>query len=158
VFISMLRAVNSEPDAEPESLATWLTWTPDGRVFFGGFEGDAAFAPLEGVNRHWTPAERIRQLTAWGWGTNLSCHGRKNLGRRRIPRQPRSMAAPIGQWNKYHRKPSSAGVGEPKSLRWKSAVTTARRLPTRRLDPAKKYPMVVEVHGGPGARCSRTGG
>ncbi len=143
-----------------KASATWLTWTPDGRVFFGEYvEGDAAFATLDGVNRHldtrWRGSE---QLTAWGWGTNLSLSRDGKISavvRSSYGQPPEVWAGPIGQWKQITTRNAQLKPvwGEPKSLHWKSDGYDVQGwlLYPADFDPAKKYPMVVEVHGGPGA-------
>ena len=68
-------------------------------------------------------------------------------------RAPEVWAGPVGDWRKLtHANEDRLPLwGEAKSLHWKSDEFTVQgwlHLP-QELRPAKKYPMVVSVHGGP---------
>jgi dipeptidyl aminopeptidase/acylaminoacyl peptidase len=143
-----------------KASASWLTWAPDGTLIFGEFvEGDAAIAtvnPISGSPRIlWRGAEELRAL---GWGTNLSlAHDGKSSAvmRQSYMHPPEVWAGPIGEWKQItHRNTDLKPMwGEARSLKWKSDGydVQAWLLVPANLDPAKKYPMVVQVHGGPGA-------
>jgi dipeptidyl aminopeptidase/acylaminoacyl peptidase len=143
-----------------KASASWLTWTQDGRIVFGEYvEGDAAVATVD--PKGGTPKTLWRgpeELTAFGWGTNLSLSpdGKSSaVVRSSYTKPPEVWAGPIGQWKQITEhnaglKPAFAGA---KSLRWKSDEYDVQGwlLYPANVDPNKKYPMVVQVHGGPGA-------
>ena len=66
---------------------------------------------------------------------------------------PEIWAGPIGQWKQitYRNQDVKPAWGEAKSIRWKSDSFDVQGwlIYPRNFDPSKKYPMVVNVHGGP---------
>ena len=95
-------------------------------------------------------------LTSGFWSTSASLSRDGSVAafvRSSYAEPPEIWAGTLGKWKQVTR--SNAGVkpawGEAKSLHWKSdgfAVQGWLIYP-RNFDPAKKYPMVVSVHGGP---------
>jgi len=143
-----------------KASASWLRWTQDGTVIFGEFvEGDAAITTvnLKGGSPKilWRGAEELRAL---GWGTNISLarDGKSSAAlRQSYMHPPEVWAGPIGEWKQItHRNTDLKPMwGEARSLQWKSDGYDVQGwlLVPGNVDPAKKYPMVVQVHGGPGA-------
>ena len=144
---------------EMKASASWLSWTRDGNLIFGEFlEGDAAVASVDpkggSPKALWRGPE---QLTALGWGTNLSLtrDGKSSAVVRSSHTQPPEVwAGPIGEWKQITQRNHEARPmwGEAKSLHWKSDGYDVQGwlLYPEKLEPGKKYPMVVQVHGGPG--------
>ncbi len=149
-------ATNITP--EMKGSASWLTWMSGGNIFFGEYlEGDSALAtvnPLDGM----PPFQLFRnagQLTAGAWGVNLSLSRDGNSSaviRSSFSTPPEVWAGPTTQWEQITQRNQSIKPewGEAKSIRMSNKVQAWLLYP-RDFDPNKKYPMVVRVHGGPGA-------
>lgn len=143
-----------------KASASSLHWTHDGELVMGQIvEGDAAVALLNPKNGNlkalWRGPEN---LTAQGWATNLSISrdGKSSaVIRSSYSRAPEVWAGSIGEWNQVTRRNSGVkpAWGEAKSLHWKSDGYDVQGwlLFPPNVDATKKYPMVVQVHGGPGA-------
>jgi dipeptidyl aminopeptidase/acylaminoacyl peptidase len=151
-------AINVTP--EMKATANWLAWTPEAKIVFGeSVEGDAAIAtvdPASGrIDSLWRGQE---QVSAGPWGTNVSLarDGKTStLIRSSLSDPPEIWAGPIGYWRQVTQRNAAVKPtwGEAKSLHWKNEGFDIQGWLTypRNFDPAKKYPMIVEVHGGPGA-------
>jgi dipeptidyl aminopeptidase/acylaminoacyl peptidase len=143
-----------------KASASSLHWTHDGELVIGQVvEGDAAVGLLnpknESLKTLWRGPE---DLTAQGWGTNVSIarDGKSSaVIRSSYSRAPEVWVGPIGEWNQVTKANSSAkpAWGEAKSLHWKSDGYDVQGwlLSPPNVEQGKKYPMVVQVHGGPGA-------
>ncbi len=151
-------AANVTPDMK--ATANWLAWTPEAKIVFGeSVEGDAAVAtvdPASGrIDSLWRGQE---QVSAGLWGTNVSLarDGKTSaIIRSSLSDPPEIWAGPIGYWRQVTQRNAAAkpAWGEAKSLHWKNEGLDIQGwlIYPRNFDPAKKYPMIVEVHGGPGA-------
>src|SRR5712692_301260 len=151
-------ASNVTPDMK--ATANWLAWTPEGKIVFGeSVEGDAAVAtvdPASGrIDSLWRGQE---QVSAGPWGTNVSLARDGKISaliRSSLSDPPEIWAGPIGYWRQVTQRNAAVKPtwGEAKSLHWKNEGLDMQGwlIYPRNFDPAKKYPMVVEVHGGPGA-------
>jgi dipeptidyl aminopeptidase/acylaminoacyl peptidase len=151
-------ATNITPDMK--ATANWLAWTPEGKIVFGEtVEGDAAAAIVDPASRRIDPLWRGQeQVSAGLWGTNISLarDGKTSaIIRSSFSDPPEIWAGAIGYWRQVtHRNPAATPAwGEAKSLHWKSDGYDVQGwlIYPRDFDPSKKYPMIVEVHGGPGA-------
>jgi len=151
-------AKNITPDMK--ATANWLAWTPEGKIVFGEtVEGDAAAAIVDPASSRIDPLWRGQeQVSAGLWGTNISLarDGKTSaIIRSSLSDPPEIWAGPIGYWRQVtHRNPAvKPAWGEAKSLHWKSDGYDVQGwlIYPRDFDPSKKYPMIVEVHGGPGA-------
>jgi len=157
----------SATDGEPSNLtpdmratANSLTWAPEGKIVFGEtVEADAAVAtvdPASGrIDTLWRGQE---QVSAGLWGTNISIarDGKTSaIIRSSLGDPPEIWAGAIGYWRQVtHRNAAvKPAWGEAKSIHWKNDGYDIQGwlIYPRDFDPAKKYPMIVEVHGGPGA-------
>jgi dipeptidyl aminopeptidase/acylaminoacyl peptidase len=144
---------------ELKGSASWLAWTREGRILFGEFvEGDAAIARLDPSARKidvlWRGAE---QLTAGPWGTSVSLahDGRSSAAVRSAYGQPPEVwAGAIGEWKQISHENAQVkpAWGEARSVHWKNDGFDVQGwlLYPANFDPARKYPLVVSVHGGPG--------
>jgi dipeptidyl aminopeptidase/acylaminoacyl peptidase len=151
-------ATNLTPDMK--ATANSLAWTPEGKIVFGEtVEADAAVATVDPASGRidvlWRGQE---QVSAGLWGTNISLasDGKTSaIIRSSLIDPPEIWAGPIGYWRQVTHR--NAGVkpawGEAKSLHWKSDGFDVQGwlIYPRDFDPGKKYPLIVEVHGGPGA-------
>jgi dipeptidyl aminopeptidase/acylaminoacyl peptidase len=66
---------------------------------------------------------------------------------------PEVWAGPVGAWKPVTKENArqAAFWGEARSLHWESGGTTVQGwlLPPKNVEPGRRYPMVVSVHGGP---------
>ncbi len=151
-------ATNITP--EMKASASWLAWASGGNIIFGEYiEGDSAIASINPADRNSTLLFRhAGQLTAGAWGINLSlAHDGESSAviRSSFSEPPEVWAGPISKWTQITQRNKSIkpGWGEAKSLHWKNGGFDVQGwlLYPRDFDPNKKYPLVVRVHGGPGA-------
>src|SRR5580700_10855856 len=148
-------ATNLTP--EMKASASWLTWTSKGDILFGEYlEGDSALATINPADGTKFPLFRkAGQLTAGAWGVSLSLSrdGKSSaIIRSSFTTPPEVWAGPTAEWTQITERNKSIkpAWGEAKSLRMKNEVQAWLLYP-RDFDPNKKYPLVVRVHGGPGA-------
>jgi dipeptidyl aminopeptidase/acylaminoacyl peptidase len=143
-----------------KASASWLNWIPGGRIIFAEYiDGDSGVASISPSSGKITQLYRgPGQLTAGLWGPNISLafDGKTSaMVRDSLAAPPEVWAGPIGNWKQItHRNGDlSPAWGEDKSIHWKSDVYDVQGWLTypRNFDPAKKYPLVVRVHGGPSA-------
>jgi dipeptidyl aminopeptidase/acylaminoacyl peptidase len=149
---------NATPDMK--ASASWLAWTPENRIVFAEFvEGDAAVATVDPATNRIDSLWRGQELVSAGlWGPNLSlAHDGKNsaVTRSSFSDPPEIWAGPIGYWRQLTHVNAAVkpAWGQAKSIHWKNDGYEIQGwlIYPRDFDPAKRYPMIVEVHGGPGA-------
>jgi dipeptidyl aminopeptidase/acylaminoacyl peptidase len=138
--------------------ASWLAWAPDGKIIFAEFaRAESSIAQLDpansGVLGLWHGSESV---SAGLWGPNLSLspdNKSSAIIRSSFSAPPEIWAGPIGDWKQVteRNKGLQRSWGDAKSLQWKNGGYQVQGwlVYPRNFDPAKKYPMVVEVHGGP---------
>jgi dipeptidyl aminopeptidase/acylaminoacyl peptidase len=139
--------------------ASWLTWSPGGaKILFGEeVDGESGVATVEvatgAVETLWHSPDR---LTANGWGTMISLSADAKSSaviRESLQRPPEVWAGAIGEWKQV--TSGNAAIkpawGEVKSVHWSNEGFHLQGwlLYPLNFDPGKKYPMVVNVHGGP---------
>jgi dipeptidyl aminopeptidase/acylaminoacyl peptidase len=143
-----------------KASASWLAWTPEGKLVFGEFiDGDAGLATVDPANGRIDPLWRGQEQVSGGlWGPNISlAHDGKTSAiiRSSLSDPPEIWAGPIGYWRQLtHRNTAvKPAWGEAKSIHWKNDGHDIQGwlIYPRDFDPSKKYPMIVKVHGGPGA-------
>ena len=151
-------AQNLTPDLK--GSASWFSWTADGKILFAEYlGGDSAVASLDPANAQvrqlWRGSEEV---SAGLWGPNLSVSRDAKssaVTRSSFSAPPEIWAGPVGDWKQVTQR--NAGVkpswGEAKSIQWKNGGYEVEGwlIYPKDFDPAKKYPMVVGVHGGPGS-------
>jgi dipeptidyl aminopeptidase/acylaminoacyl peptidase len=151
-------ATNATPDMK--ASASWLAWTPENKIVFGQFiEGDAAVAAVDPATSRIDQLWRGQELVSAGlWGPNLSLarDGKTSaVIRSSFSDPPEIWAGPIGYWRQLTHVNAAVkpAWGEAKSIHWKNDGYDIQGWLTYPSDfnPAKKYPLIVEVHGGPGA-------
>jgi len=139
-----------------QSSASSLQWRAPSKLFFTEhFDGGGAISELDPatgqIERLWQGDESIGSLT-------LSADGKMSaVSRNSFENPPEIWAGSVGNWQQLTREnPDRKPVwGESKSLHWfTNGPTDGARVQgwliyPKPFDPAKKYPMVVSVHGGP---------
>jgi dipeptidyl aminopeptidase/acylaminoacyl peptidase len=142
-----------------KASASWLAWSPGGaKILFGEeVDGESGIATVEvatgAIATLWHSPDR---LTANGWGTMVSLSADAKTTaviRESLQRPPEVWAGAIGEWKQV--TSGNAAVkpawGEVKSVHWSNEGFHLQGwlLYPLNFDPGKKYPMVVNVHGGP---------
>jgi dipeptidyl aminopeptidase/acylaminoacyl peptidase len=135
-----------------KSSPNWFRWLPSSKqiLFTEGVAGDTAIATLDlasgSTERLWKGADSI----AFSGDQNMSAVILNSWNR-----PPEVAAGRIGDWKQLTHSNDSFHPewGEVKSVEWKSDNFDVQGwlvLP-QPYDPSKRYPMIVEVHGGPAA-------
>lgn len=150
--------------ADMKASASWLKWASDGKkILFGeevdGESGLALVEPAtEKVETLWHGPEFV---TAGNWGTSVSISADGQTSavlRGSLETPPEVWAGPIGQWKQITQINASVkpAWGQVKSVHWSNDGFNLQGwlLYPRDFDTSKKYPMVVLVHGGPGAMAA----
>jgi dipeptidyl aminopeptidase/acylaminoacyl peptidase len=159
--IFSIAASGGEPrDMTPGRTASpkWMRWLPSGQILFtentDGAVGVALLDPsgLE-VKPLWT--ENSKLALSVTPDAKSSAVIRESFGS-----PPEIWAGPVGEWKQVTRVNGELHPfwGESKSLHWMSEGSRVQGwlLYPRDYDPARRYPLVVGVHGGPaGMRTSQ---
>jgi dipeptidyl aminopeptidase/acylaminoacyl peptidase len=146
--------------AEMKMTANSITWAQDsGSLFFGGISGGQTVIEtlsLDGkLSNIWTGAERIAP-GRFNPRISLSRDGKVSGAiRQSFAAPPEVWAGPIGKWKQItHRNEALRSAwGKAENLHWTTDIGEVQGwlVYPRNFDPTKKYPMVVDVHGGPAA-------
>jgi dipeptidyl aminopeptidase/acylaminoacyl peptidase len=139
----------------------WLAWTGEAnRILFTAWaDGGSAIGTVDpaagGANVVWQAGESILAVAGVGvGGLALSSNGSvSGLIRHSYEQPPEVWAGPIGQWKQVTRVNEGLEqvVGKVDNLHWTSDEWTVQGwlLRPKKIDPARRHPMVVLVHGGP---------
>jgi dipeptidyl aminopeptidase/acylaminoacyl peptidase len=145
---------------ERKASASWLTWTQDGRIAAGEFVGgdssvislDPARGKIESLYRG------ADHVSAGTWGPSISISNDSKVSaavRSSFAAPPEVWAGANGDWKQITQRNKNVkpAWGEAKSIQWKSDLFEVQGwlVYPAGFDAAKKYPLVVSVHGGPGA-------
>ena len=139
--------------------ASFLMWPKQSKqlYFSEHYDGGSAISkvdPATGqIERLWQGAESIN-LPFEDTGVSMSDDGRMTaVVRSSWKNPPEVWAGAVGAWSARTHANSSVrpAWGEARSLHWKSDAFEVQGwlIYPANFDPAKKYPMVVGVHGGP---------
>jgi dipeptidyl aminopeptidase/acylaminoacyl peptidase len=149
---------NLTPDRK--SSASWLTWTAGGRIIAGEYvSGESSVISLDTasgkIESLYSGADQVTAGT-WGPSVSISADGKISAAMRSsFSTPPEIWAGPDGVWKQITQRNRgvSAAWGEAESIRWKSESYEVQGwlIYPANFDPGKKYPLIVEVHGGPGA-------
>jgi dipeptidyl aminopeptidase/acylaminoacyl peptidase len=141
-----------------KASASWLTWAAGGKILFGeDVDGESGIATVDVTSGSiQTLTHGPGELLAGGSGTAISiaADGRTSaVIRHSLAHPPEVWAGPIGEWKQITSRNASLrpAWGEAKSIHWQNDGFNLQGwlLYPVNFDPAKKYPMVVQVHGGP---------
>ncbi|HWY43790.1 MAG TPA: S9 family peptidase [Candidatus Sulfotelmatobacter sp.] len=145
---------------EKRSSASWLASTKNQKIVFaevlGGDSGVASVDASTGeIQELYQGSESI---SAGLWGPNLSLAADGETAAVEISAfdaPPEIWTGKIGRWTQLtsRNKDVKPAWGQVKSIHWKSDEYDVQGwlVYPRDFDPVKKYPLVVNVHGGPGA-------
>jgi dipeptidyl aminopeptidase/acylaminoacyl peptidase len=144
-----------------KASAAWLGWLPDRKILFSEFVGgNSAIATLDPstgkVEQRWSGEGALTSAGVFGFLLSTSTDGKTIAGIFRSYSHAPEVAlitsesptpTPVTSRN-ASLKPA---WGEAKSITWKNDGYEVQGwlLYPRDFDPAKRYPLVVNVHGGP---------
>jgi dipeptidyl aminopeptidase/acylaminoacyl peptidase len=141
-----------------------LAWTAADRITFAqNVDGEAGFGSVStkggAVQTLWT-GEESATPAGHAWAPGRSFTGQETITaivRQSASAPPELWAGPIGKWKQL--TSLNDGVkpvwGEMRNVHWRNGTTRVQgwlMLP-RDFASGKKYPLVVNVHGGPSAAC-----
>jgi len=144
-----------------KASAAWLGWLPDKKILFSGYVGgNSAIATLDPatgkIEQHWSAEGALTSAGVFGFLLSPSKDGKAIAGIFRsfshapevVVIAPESPTPTLVTSRNASLKPA---WGEAKSITWKNDGHEVQGwlLYPRDFDPAKKYPLVVYVHGGP---------
>jgi len=161
--IFLIPATGGKPQnltPERKTSASWLTWTSDGKIVAGEFaQGKSSIISLDPasieIDSLYSGADHVT-LGTWGPSASVSNDGKVSAAiRSSFSAPPEVWAGPNGAWRQItqRNKGVAAAWGEAKSIRWKLDPYEVQGwlIYPANFDPTKKYPLIVEVHGGPSA-------
>jgi dipeptidyl aminopeptidase/acylaminoacyl peptidase len=141
-----------------------LTWTaPDRITFAENVDGNAGFGIVNvessSVQTLWTGEEAVAP-SGYAWAAPQTSASDKLVTaviRQSASTPPELWAGPVGSWKQLTNLNSDIkpAWGEMRNVHWMNGTTRVQgwlMLP-KDFDTAKKYPLVVSVHGGPSAAC-----
>ena len=145
---------------ERKASASLVSWTAEGKLIdMENIDGESSIVRIDPVSGQIEPLYRAPELLTSGfWSTSLvlTPNGTASAAvRSSFEKPPEVWAGPIGKWNQVTHK--NAGVkpawGEAKSFHWENEGFEVQGwlIYPKDFDVSRKYPMVVVVHGGPGA-------
>jgi dipeptidyl aminopeptidase/acylaminoacyl peptidase len=149
-------------DLTPEIKASpsWIAWTPEKKIIFTEFVGgDVGLATVDPQNKKLETLWRGGEYLAAGAGgfsptVSLATDGATMaFVRESYAAPPEVWAGKVDAWKQLTRR--NEGVtrewGDAKSLEWKNGGFAVQGwlLYPKDFDASKKYPLVVNVHGGP---------
>jgi dipeptidyl aminopeptidase/acylaminoacyl peptidase len=144
-----------------KASAAWLAWQPDGKILFSEFVGGnstiATLDPANGkIEQRWSSEGQLTCSNALSFLLSASTDGHAITGAFQSFAHPPEVVVlrgtPATMTTVTSRnKGLSPAWGEAKSITWKNEAHEIQGwlLYPRDFDPAKKYPLVVHVHGGP---------
>jgi dipeptidyl aminopeptidase/acylaminoacyl peptidase len=145
---------------EIKASPSWIGWTPEKKIIFTEFVGgDVGLASVDPQNKKvealWRGGEYLA-AGAGGFSPTISvAKDGKTMAfvRQSYAAPPEVWAGQVGDWKQLTRR--NEGVarqwGDAKSIEWKNAGHEIQGwlLYPKDFDASKKYPLVVNVHGGP---------
>jgi dipeptidyl aminopeptidase/acylaminoacyl peptidase len=145
-----------------QSSPASLAWLPasEAILFTAQSDGGSSIATLDTrsgkIETLWSGPETISTGSAWDFGLSLANDGKTGaLVRQSFEHPPEVWAGAVGAWNQITRRnvDTPRGWGRPESVHWSSGGMPIQGwlLYPLGYDPAQRYPMIVSVHGGPGA-------
>jgi dipeptidyl aminopeptidase/acylaminoacyl peptidase len=155
------RNLTPQSTTSPSALA----WMSSDRIAFAqNADGNSSFATIStsggAVQTLWT-GEELAATTSAAWvpGGSFSHDGSVTAGVRQSASSPPEVwAGPIGGWKRLTNLNSAVqpAWGEMRNVHWNSGTTRVQGwlLLPKDFAPGKKYPLVVNVHGGPSWACT----
>jgi dipeptidyl aminopeptidase/acylaminoacyl peptidase len=155
-------------DLTPEIKASpsWIGWTPEKKIIFTEFVGgDIGLANVDPQNKKvqtlWRGGEYLAGAGGFSPAISLAKDGKTMaFVRQSYAVPPEVWAGQVGEWKQLTRR--NEGVtrewGDAKSIEWKNGGFDVQGwlLYPKDFDASKKYPLVVNVHGGPSGAAVST--
>jgi dipeptidyl aminopeptidase/acylaminoacyl peptidase len=145
---------NLTPNAK--STVTSFEWTSANEVIAGVIAGGDSVLSRIRLDGTSEVARRGVSMVTTGRvvGLSVARDGRTSaVIHHGVRHAPEIWTGPIGDWKQITRRNTSAPIrwGEPKDVRWKNGPFDLQGwlMTPANVDPARKYPMIVYVHGGP---------
>jgi dipeptidyl aminopeptidase/acylaminoacyl peptidase len=147
---------NLTPDSR--STATSLTWLPNSQgILVTGIDAGETFVARLALTGAMTPVWKGPETLAHGefvpYVSVASDGTTTAVVRETFSNAPEVWAGPVGDWKQITHVNANIKPewGEAKSLRWTTSIGSVQGwlIYPKDFDPAKKYPLVVYVHGGP---------
>ncbi|MGA6983659.1 MAG: S9 family peptidase [Candidatus Sulfotelmatobacter sp.] len=139
-----------------------LAWAGSERILFAeNVDGNSGFARVSAkggkVETVWTGEETARPSGS-AWTNSVDDETVTAVARQSASAPPEVWAGPIGHWKQLTTLHAAMmpAWGEMRNVHWMNGTMRVQgwlMLP-KDFDPGKKYPLVVNVHGGPSAACS----
>ena len=159
------KGISSAPrNLTPEmpASATWLTWSGPHQILFtqvvDGYAGVASVDVGGSLAQIWKGPEYIFGAN-WELSLSLARNGKQSaLVRSSALHPPEVWVGKVGDWQPFTSVNSNVKPlwGEQRSVHWTNDGFHLQgwlQLP-RDYDTKKKYPLIVQVHGGPASACS----
>jgi dipeptidyl aminopeptidase/acylaminoacyl peptidase len=138
---------------------SWLRWLPGGQriLLLESFDGASALATLKVASGHVTPLWSGPETLSRG-ASNFSLSLAQDsktgaLVRESFSKPPEVWAGRVGDWKQvtHVNRGLEASWGKVESIHWRNEGYTIQGwlCYPREYDPARRYPLVVQVHGGP---------
>lgn len=147
-----------------KSSPSALAWSGSGRITFAqNADGNSSFgeagASGGALKTLWSGEELVGATTdAWVPGASFSTNGTIAVVRQSGSSAPEVWAGPIGNWKQltHINAGLKPGWGETRNVHWMNGKTRVQGWLTlpKDYDASKKYPLVVNVHGGPSWACT----
>ena len=144
-----------------QASVSWLAWRPGGDeiLLLESVDGASGIATLDvrsgKVTPLWSGPETL-SLGWWNFGLSVASDGKTcAMLRETFSDPPEVWAGPIGAWKQittsHHAE--RANWGKAESIHWTNEGLNIQGWLTypQDYDPTRRYPLLVEVHGGPGA-------
>jgi dipeptidyl aminopeptidase/acylaminoacyl peptidase len=139
-----------------------IAWLPGSQtiLFTAQSNGGSSIATVDAgggrIESLWSGPETISTGSAWDFGISLAGDGRTcALVRQSYQQPPEIWAGTLGAWSQLTRRNAALrpAWGKSESIHWQNDGLPIQGwlLYPADYDPARRYPMVVSVHGGPGA-------
>jgi dipeptidyl aminopeptidase/acylaminoacyl peptidase len=136
-----------------------VTWIKPDRLLLADAEnGGSALAELNvktgALHGLYQDAVTLRGPADLARGISVAADGKTSaVIRESFSEPPAIWSGPIGAWKRRTSAPAAAPMpwGKASSVEWRSDKFTVQGwlLPPKNIEPGRKYPMIVYVHGGP---------
>jgi dipeptidyl aminopeptidase/acylaminoacyl peptidase len=149
-----------------QASISWLAWRPGGDeiLLLESVDGASSIATLGvrsgKVTTRWRGPETL-SLGVWDFRLSVASDGKTcAMLRETYSDPPEVWAGPIGAWKQMTTSHHAAAAewGKSENVHWTNEGLNIQGWLTypQDYDPTRRYPLVVEVHGGPGAMARPT--
>jgi dipeptidyl aminopeptidase/acylaminoacyl peptidase len=145
-----------------KSSPAWLDWLPSGQILFAqnvdGESGLATLDPATGAVKPVWNAPEVISAGEWGISVSVARDGLATAFVRSSFQHPQEVwAGATGSWTQITRLNQNAKPmwGDGRKLHWTSGGLNVQGwlLYPHNYESTRKYPLVVDVHGGPAGAC-----